>query len=179
MALAAGASLVNDISGLGDPDMAPVAAAAGGAVVVCHIQGRPRVANPDPRYGDLRGDVVAFLRERIGRARAAGIPGSRIVTDHGLDLGKSPEQSLDLLAHTADLVGLGHPVLLSASRKPFLGALLGTEVEDRWGASLATVVAAVHQGARIVRVHDVAATVAAVRCVEALVPLTEETPAGE
>lgn len=167
-ALAAGACLVNDVSGLGDAEMVHVAARAGAGVVVCHIQGRPRVANPDPVYGDLRGEVLAFLREGISRARAAGIPAARIVTDNGLDLCKSPSQSLELLAHTADLARLGHPVLLSASNKGFLGALVGTGVDDRWGAGLGALVAAVTQGARIVRVHDVAATVAVVRTVEAL-----------
>lgn len=167
-AIGAGASLINDISGLMDPKMVPLAAATGAGLVVCHIQGKPRVANPDPRYVDLRGEVDAYMRERIRRCREATIADERIVLDHGLDLGKSPRQSLELLAHTRDLADLGLPVLLSASNKPFLGALTDEPVDRRRAASLATAALAYCQGARILRVHDVTGTVRVTRVLEAI-----------
>lgn len=167
-AIGAGASLVNDISGLMDPDMVPVAARTGAGVVVCHIQGKPRVPNPDPRYDDLRGEVEVYMRERIGRCREAGMADERIVLDHGLDLGKSARQSLELLAHTRDLADMGMPVLLSASNKPFLGALLDRPVDARNPGSLATAALAYCQGARILRVHDVIGTVRVRRVLEAI-----------
>lgn len=167
-AIGAGASLINDISGLMDPDMVPVAARTGAGVVVCHIQGRPRVANPDPQYDDLRGEVVDYMTERVGRCREAGIADERVVLDHGLDLGKNPQQSLELLAHTRDLTDMGLPVLLSASNKPFLGALLDRPVDARNPASLATAAYAYCQGARILRVHDVIGTVRVRRVLEAI-----------
>lgn len=168
VAIDAGAALVNDISGLMDPEMVPLAARTGAGVVICHIQGKPRVANPDPRYRDLRGEVVEFMLERVHRCRVAGIEDERIVLDHGLDLGKSARQSLELLAHTRDLVDLGLPVLLSASNKPFLGALLDRPVDERNPASLATAALAFCQGARILRVHDVVGTVRVRRVLEAI-----------
>lgn len=167
-AIAAGASLINDISGLMDPEIVPVAARTGAGVVVCHIQGKPRVANPDPRYRDLRREVEEYMLERIARCREAGIADERIVLDHGLDLGKSPRQSLELLAHTRDLTEMGLPVLLSASNKPFLGALLDRPVDARNPASLATAALAYCQGARILRVHDVIGTVRVRRVLEAI-----------
>jgi dihydropteroate synthase len=153
----AGAVVGNDISGFADPDYLPVAARAGAAVVATHIRLAPRVADPDPRYDDVVEEVAAFLGERAGRARAAGIPPERIVVDAGLDLGKTAAQSLELLRHSARLAGLGHPLLLSASNKPFLGALLGLAVHDRGDASVGALAMGVALGCRIVRVHDVAA----------------------
>jgi dihydropteroate synthase len=153
----AGAVVGNDISGFADPDYLPVAARAGAAVVATHIRLAPRVADPDPHYDDVVEEVAAFLGERAGRARAAGIPPERIVVDAGLDLGKTAAQSLELLRHSARLAGLGHPLLLSASNKPFLGALLGLAVHDRGDASVGALAMGVALGCRIVRVHDVAA----------------------
>ena len=103
--------------------------------------------------------VRDFLDDRARRAAAAGIPPRRIVLDAGLDLGKTPEQSLTLLRSSATLAGLGHPLLLSASNKTFLGAVLGLEIDDRREASLAAAALGVSLGCRVVRVHDVAGTV--------------------
>lgn len=178
-AIDAGASLINDISGLMDPEMVPLAARTAAAVVVCHIQGWPRVANPDPQYADVRGEVDAFIRERVGHCRGAGIPDDRIVVDHGLDLGKSEEQSLELLAHTRDLADIGVPVLLSASNKRFLGALIDRPVDERNPASLATAALALCQGARILRVHDVVGTVRVREVLAAVLHAwAERAPAG-
>jgi dihydropteroate synthase len=157
-AFAAGAVVGNDISGFADPDYLPVAAEAGAAVVATHIRLAPRVADPDPRYADLVGDVEAHLVERARRAAEAGIPPDRIILDAGLDLGKTAEQSLTLLRASGRLAGLGFPLLLSASNKTFLGVLLGREITERREASLSAAALGVTLGCRILRVHDVAGT---------------------
>ena len=153
----AGAVLGNDISGFADPRYLDVAAAAGASVVATHIRLAPRVPDPDPQYDDVVADVRHFLAERIARARAAGIPEEKIVVDAGLDLGKTAEQSLELLRASARLADLGQPLLLSASNKTFLGVVLGLEIHDRTYASVAATAIGVALGCRVVRVHDVAA----------------------
>lgn len=158
-AFEAGAVLGNDISGFADPDYLDVAAAAGAGVVATHIRLAPRVADPDPRYNDLQGEVESFLDQRVQRALAAGVGPESIVVDAGLDLGKRPEHSLELLRATDRLVAnMGRPVLLSASNKTFLGWACGGEVTERREASLAAAALGVWKGARIVRTHDVAGT---------------------
>ncbi|MBA3955902.1 MAG: dihydropteroate synthase [Acidimicrobiia bacterium] len=153
-AYAAGAVVGNDISGFADPDYLAAAAEAGASVVATHIRIAPRVADPDPSYDDVVADVVHFLAERAGRAEAAGIPPERVMVDAGLDLGKTPEQSLRLLRESRHLAGLGYAVLLSASHKPFLGALLGLDVEDRHHASAAAHALGIVGGCRVLRAHD-------------------------
>ena len=152
-----GAVLGNDISGFGDPQYLPVASAAGAAVVATHIRLQPRVADPEPHYDDVVKDVAAFLVERAQRARAAGIPDSRIVLDAGLDLGKTASQSLELLRASDRLASLGWPLLLSASNKTFLGAVFGLEIGERREATIAAHSLGVSLGCRIVRAHDVRA----------------------
>jgi dihydropteroate synthase len=156
---AAGAVLGNDISGFGDPEYLEVAAAAGASVVATHIRLAPRVPDPDPVYGDLVADVCSYLEERTARAVDAGIAPTRVVIDAGLDLGKTAEQSLVLLRASEALASLGYPLLLSASNKTFLGAILGLEIDERRDASLAAAALGMARGCRIVRVHDVAGTV--------------------
>jgi dihydropteroate synthase len=151
-----GAVIGNDISGFGDPDYLPVAAAAGATVIATHIRLKPRVADPEPIYDDVVKDVAAFLVERAERALAAGVAADRIVLDAGLDLGKTWQQSLTLLRHSDELANLGFALLLSASNKTFLGKLLDLEVGDRREASHAATALGVIGGCRIVRVHDVA-----------------------
>lgn len=158
-AFAAGAVVGNDISGFGDAAYLAVAAAAGASVVATHIRLQPRVPDPEPRYDDLVGEVEAFLLDRARRAEAAGIPSQRVILDAGLDLGKTASQSLELLRASAGLARLGYPLLLSASNKRFLGDVLGLEVTARGNASLAAAALGIARGCRIVRVHDVAATV--------------------
>ncbi len=167
-ALSAGAQIVNDISGLADPQMAEVAARHGATVVVTHIKGKPRVANPEPTYDDLVGEVKGFLASRVETAKASGVSPDRIVVDAGLDLGKKASHSLALLKATDELLDLGHPVLVSASNKPFIGESLGLGLEERGIASLAAACFGILKGARLVRVHDVATTAAAVRMIEAI-----------
>lgn len=157
-AIAAGAVVGNDISGFADPDYLPVCAAGGASVVATHIRLAPRVADPDPRYDDLVGEVCAFLADRAARAVAAGIPPQRVMVDAGLDLGKSETQSLELLHRSDALVALGHPVFLSASNKRFLAHLLGTDVTQVGHGTLAAHVLGVMLGCRVLRAHDVKAT---------------------
>jgi dihydropteroate synthase len=157
-AYAEGAVIGNDISGLGDPDYAPAAAEHGAAVVITHIRLAPRVADPDPHYDDVVAEVAAFLTERAGRARAAGIPTERIVLDAGLDLGKTADQSLTLLRASQRLAGFGFPLLLSASNKTFLGKVLDLEITERGAASIGAAALGISWGCRIVRVHDVLGT---------------------
>ena len=158
-AYAEGAVVGNDISGFSDVDYLSVAAKAGATVIATHIRLRPRVADPDPRYADLVGDIGAFLLERAEWALAAGIPADRIVIDAGLDLGKTWQQSLELLRRSNRHAAMGFPLLLSASNKTFLGKLLGLEVPERSDASLAAAALGLILGCRILRVHDVAGTV--------------------
>jgi len=158
-AFAAGAVLGNDISGFSDRDYLQAAREASASVVATHIRLAPRVHDPDPRYENVVGEVCAFLQERGERAEAAGIEREKIVIDAGLDLGKTPQQSLELLKGTPALAALGYPVLLSASNKPFLGVLLDLAIEERREASLAAVAMGIALGCRVVRVHDVAGTI--------------------
>jgi dihydropteroate synthase len=158
---AVGASMGNDISGFGDPDYVVAAAEAGAAVVATHIRLKPRVADPDPVYDDLVNDVAAFLLDRAKRAEDAGIPPEQIIIDAGLDLGKTAAQSLTLLQASDHLVGLGYPLLLSASNKTFLGKMFDLEITERREASLAANAFGMALGCRILRVHDVAGVVRA------------------
>ena len=168
-----GAVLGNDISGFADPDYLDVAASAGAAVVATHIRLAPRVPDPDPQYEDVVSTVAHFLRERASRAMAAGIPADRIILDAGLDLGKTASQSLTLLRASEELAALGHPLLLSASNKTFLGTLFHLEIGERREASLAAAALGIARGCRVLRVHDVAGTV---RVRDALAAVLAERP---
>ncbi|HEX7168105.1 MAG TPA: dihydropteroate synthase [Acidimicrobiales bacterium] len=156
-AFGAGACVGNDISGFADAGYLPAAAGAGATVVATHIRLRPRVPDPEPEYP--RG-VVVEVRDRLVElargAEEAGLPRERIVLDAGLDLGKTWEQSVELLRASDRLAALGYPLLLSASNKTFLGRLLDLEVADRREASLAATSLGVARGCRLVRAHDVA-----------------------
>jgi dihydropteroate synthase len=164
----AGAVVGNDISGFGDPDYLDVAARHDASVVATHIRLKPRVADPDPHYDDLVADVTAFLLDRARRAEAAGLAPEQIALDAGLDLGKSPPQSAVLLRESDALAGYGYTLLLSSSNKRFLGELLDLDIDARRAASLASVAYGVAHGCRIVRVHDVAGSVAVCRMIEEL-----------
>jgi dihydropteroate synthase len=163
-----GAVMGNDISGFADPDYLGAAAEAGAAVVATHIRLAPRVRDPEPVYDDVLAVVGSFLADRAARAVAAGIPADQVVVDAGLDLGKTAEQSLTLLRGSAALARLGHPLLLSASNKTFLGAVLDLDIDSRGAASLAAAALGVSLGCRIVRAHDVAGTRAVCRSLAAV-----------
>jgi len=154
-ALKAGASLGNDISGFGDPTFLEVAERHQASVVATHVRLGPRIADPEPKYRDLLKEVREFLSERGRWAEIAGIPKQRIILDAGLDLGKTPIMSIQLLRRSADLTQLGYPVLLSASNKGFLGALVGAEIDGRREATWAAHALGIANGCRILRAHDV------------------------
>ena len=154
----AGAVVGNDISGFADPDYLPVAAAAGATVVATHIRLGPRSPTPNPPTTTWWATIEAFLLERARRAQDAGIRAERVLLDAGLDLGKTAAQSLTLLRASDRLAGLGYPLLLSASNKTFLGAVLDLELTARREASLAAAALGVTLGCRVLRVHDVAGT---------------------
>jgi dihydropteroate synthase len=158
-AFSAGAVLGNDISGFGDAHYLNEAAHAGASVVATHIRLQPRVPDPEPHYDDLVAEVEHFLLDCAHRAEAAGIGRGGILLDAGLDLGKSAAQSLELLRSSDRLASLGYPLLLSASNKRFLGDLLELSLSDRQDASLSAAALGIARGCRVVRAHDVAATV--------------------
>jgi len=159
-ALDAGAHLVNDCSGLADPDLARVVARHGAALVVMHVKGRLAVREPGRYvYDDPLAEISAFLRERAERAIAAGVDRDAIAIDPGLEFGKEPETDAAILARFGELTALGHPVLLAASRKSFLGRIVGKPASELLAASLAAAAIGIAAGARLVRAHDVAETV--------------------
>ena len=164
----AGAVLGNDISGFADPDYLHVAAEAGAAVVACHVRLAPRYADPEPVYGDLLGEVRDYLAERASWAAHVGLGRSRVLLDAGLDLGKTPAMSAELLRRGDHLAGLGYPVLLSASNKGFLGWLCGTEVGERRAAGAAAHTVGLIGGCGVIRAHDVRGTRRVVEVVAAL-----------
>jgi dihydropteroate synthase len=159
-ALAAGADMVNDVSALThDPDMAPLVAEAGVHVCLMHAQGDPRTMQDDPRYGDVVAEVTAALAARRDAALAAGIAADRIVLDPGIGFGKTVAHNLALMRALDRFRDLGHPVLLGASRKRFIGAITGVErPTDRLAGSLAAALFGAQQGVHILRVHDVPET---------------------
>jgi dihydropteroate synthase len=164
-ALDLGADIVNDIRALRDPGaLAELAAHPRAGVCLMHMRGDPPSMQRSPDYDD---DVVAevgrFLRERVEAAQAAGIAAERIVVDPGIGFGKTAAHNLELLRRQSELLDLGRPLLVGWSRKSTLGVVTGRAVGERVAASVAAALAAVQRGARIVRVHDVAATVDALR----------------
>jgi len=157
-AIGAGASIVNDVSGLRDPTLADVCAATGAALVVMHTRAAPRERLQDPElYGDITGEVIAFLRERIAVATAAGVAREQLIVDPGPDFAKTPAQTIRLLAEVERLHELSRPLLMAVSRKDFVGALTGRAPRERLAGTLAALAHGLDAGAHIFRVHDVAA----------------------
>ena len=157
-AIAAGARIVNDVSGLRDPELAEVCAQTGAALVLMHTRAAPKQRLQDPDlYGDVVGEVQAFLGERIEQALALGVDPEQIILDPGPDFAKTPAQTIELLAGLGRLHELGRPLLMAISRKDFIGALTGRPPRERLPGTLAALAHGVSAGARIFRVHDVAA----------------------
>jgi dihydropteroate synthase len=154
-AVGAGAILINDISGLADIHMAAVAAASGAALVVMHIQGRPKVRQFNPRYRSVVDEVYQFLETQTARAEAAGVAGSHLLVDPGFSFGKAPEHDLEILRRLGEFRSLGYPIYLATSRKNYIRDLLGLPVEDLLEGTAAAVAYGLAQGARLVRTHDV------------------------
>ncbi len=159
-ALAAGATLVNDVTALrAAPELAELTAAAGAQLCLMHMQSPPNQPPVPPRYGDIVAEVKSFLEERMAFAIAHGVPEDRIILDPGFgggSFGKDAAQNLELLRRLPELVALGRPVLVGTSRKGFLGDITGRPIDERLPATIATNVIAYAAGARIFRVHDVA-----------------------
>jgi dihydropteroate synthase len=156
-AIAAGAAIVNDVSGLRDPGLAAVCARTGAALVLMHTRAEPKQRLQDPdRYDDVVADVLAFLAERIGVARARGVRDEQLILDPGPDFAKTPAQTIALLRRLDELHALGRPLLLAVSRKDFVGALTGRGPRERLAGTLAAVGHGVDAGAHVLRVHDVA-----------------------
>ncbi|MPV36192.1 dihydropteroate synthase [Georgenia subflava] len=169
--VAAGADVVNDTSGLREPAMADVVAATGATIVIAHSLAAPHTHHPRPTYGDVVTEVADFLRQRVELARARGVRDEQIVIDPGHDLNKNTDHSLELIRRLPEIAALGYPTLVALSRKDFVGETLGRPRSDRLPGSLAAAALCVLGGARIVRTHDVAATVDAVRMTEAVLGL--------
>ena len=168
-ALAAGADLVNDVTGLHDPEVLDVVAAHGAGYVAMHHGGRPRTRPFRVSYDpDVTTAVVAHCRALAARAIAAGIPASRVIVDPGHDFQKTTAHSLELSRRLPELAALGHPVLVALSNKDFVGETLDRPLADRVDGSLAATVFSILRGAHLVRVHEVQRTVDAVRMTEAL-----------
>jgi dihydropteroate synthase len=167
-ALAAGADVVNDPSGLHDPRLAEVAAEAGAGLVVMHTGGPPRTRPHRPAYADVVAEVRAFLADRVALARRRGVAADRLIVDPGHDFHKNTFHSLELTRRLGELAGLGHPLLVALSNKDFVGETLDLPVAERLEGSLAAAAFAVAAGASIVRVHDVRPTVRVVRMTEAI-----------
>jgi len=159
-ALAAGADIVNDVNALRSPGaLDAIAAHPSCGVCLMHMHGTPETMQQRPAYGDVIDEVVEFLRERTAALAGAGVANERVVVDPGIGFGKTVEHNLALLRRQQELLAIGRPLLLGWSRKSTLGAVTGRAVGERGAASLAAVLIGVQRGARIVRVHDVAATV--------------------
>jgi dihydropteroate synthase len=181
VALEAGATIVNDVSAFRfDPELAGLVAEREADCCLMHMLGEPRTMQENPRYDDVVADVKAFLEERLAAATRAGVPEERIQLDPGIGFGKTTEHNLELLRRLDELVAIGRPIVIGASRKSFLGRITGRDVTERVPATVATTVLAFERGARVFRVHDVAATVDALKVTAATfrgrMPATAPSP---
>jgi dihydropteroate synthase len=157
-AIAAGARIVNDVSGLRDPELADVCAQTGAALIVMHTRAAPRERLQDPDlYEDITAEVAGFLRERVAVALARGVAPEQLILDPGPDFAKTPAQTITLLSDLTPLHELARPLLMAISRKDFIGALTDRSPRERLPGTLAALAHGVEQGAHIFRVHDVAA----------------------
>ncbi|MFN8162222.1 MAG: dihydropteroate synthase [Solirubrobacterales bacterium] len=169
VALDAGATMVNDVTALrSDPGIAGLCAERDADLVLMHMLGTPRTMQQDPTYEDVVDEVRGFLEERLELAVAAGVPESRVWLDPGIGFGKTLEHNLELLRRLDELVALGRPVLVGASRKSFIGKIDGSEVSERLGGTIAASVLAARAGAAALRVHDVAEMAQALRMAAAI-----------
>jgi dihydropteroate synthase len=168
-ALFAGASIVNDVSGLRDPKMIEVVAEHDAAAVIMHMKGEPMSMQVAPRYRDVVADIIGFLHERVAAAETGGVSPAKIMIDPGIGFGKTIEHNLEILSRLREFKVLGKPVVIGVSRKSFIGKLTGSPAQERLEGSLAAAVLAVKEGANIVRVHDVLQTVKALKVANAII----------
>ncbi|SVA88425.1 uncharacterized protein METZ01_LOCUS141279, partial [marine metagenome] len=168
-ALDAGASIVNDIAANREsPEMWQVVAEAKAGYICMHMQGTPQTMQAEPHYDDVLREVGDFFSERLAKLAEQGVSGEQVALDPGIGFGKELKHNIKLLSGIHELIMSGRPLLIGASRKSFIGKLLGTPSNERLPASLACAACAAAKGAHVVRVHDVAETVQAVRMTEAL-----------
>jgi dihydropteroate synthase len=163
-AIQAGARIVNDVSAFRHaPEMAGLVASAGAGCCLMHMLGEPQTMQENPVYDDVVDDVKAFLEERLGFAVSEGVPEDKVWLDPGIGFGKTIDHNLELLRRLDEIVAIGRPVVVGTSRKSFLGKITGREPQDRVAATVATNVMALERGAAVFRVHDVRATVDALK----------------
>ena len=167
-ALFAGASVVNDVSGLRDHRMVKIVAEHDAGVIIMHMQGEPRTMQVNPRYKDVVADIKSFLEERIAAAEDGGIASRRIMIDPGIGFGKTVDHNLEILARLREFKSLGKPLVIGVSRKGFIGKISGAPADQRLPGSIAVAVLAVKEGADVVRVHDVPETVQALKLEQAI-----------
>jgi dihydropteroate synthase len=168
-ALRCGASMINDISALqADPEMASVAAEAGVPVVLMHMKGTPADMQVQPVYRDVAGEIIGFLQEALDRAVRGGIRRDRIIVDPGIGFGKTFDHNLEILKDLGRFQCLNAPLLVGSSRKAFIGRILNKEVHERDTGTMATVAAAVMNGAHMVRVHNVKQAMETVKVIDAI-----------
>ncbi|HSQ22698.1 MAG TPA: dihydropteroate synthase [Coriobacteriia bacterium] len=164
-----GASVVNDVSGFRDAGMIEVAAACDAGLVVMHMLGEPKTMQAEPRYDAVVAEVGAYLAAHAAMLEGAGVAADRICVDPGIGFGKTTEHNLEIIRRLPELAELGYPVLVGASRKRFIGEITGeSEPTRRLGGSVAAALAAIARGASVVRVHDVAETLQALRVWQAI-----------
>jgi dihydropteroate synthase len=168
-ALDMGADMVNDVSGMRNDVMVELVAERSVPVVIMHMKGEPRNMQENPEYHDLIGEIGEFLKGSIRKAMEGGIEPSNIVIDPGIGFGKTVEHNLEILRRLGELRDIGHPILVGASRKSFVGKVLGLEVGERLEGSLAAMAVAIINGANIVRVHDVKESVRVARLTDAII----------
>jgi dihydropteroate synthase len=171
-AVAAGATMINDVLALQEPGSLEAAVELAVPVCLMHMQGRPRTMQENPQYDAVASDVTAFLRARAEQCIEAGVAADNIVVDPGFGFGKTHAHNVEMLTNLRQLSALGYPVLVGLSRKSTLGEITGREVLDRLPGSIAAAVVAVMHGAQIVRVHDVRETVDALKVVSAVLDPT-------
>jgi dihydropteroate synthase len=167
-AISAGASVINDTTGIHDGRLADVVAASDATLVITHSLAAPRQPAPHPRYDDVAREVAAFLRDRVDFALSRGIPEDRLIIDPGHDLNKNTVQTLELTRRLAEVTTLGFPTLAAVSNKDFIGESLDRDKQDRLAGTLAAATVSAMLGARILRVHQVREAVDATRMVEAI-----------
>jgi dihydropteroate synthase len=166
--LAAGASVINDTTGLQDRDLAAVVAAGQASVVITHSKAQPRQHFPRPHYDDIASEIKNFLMERVQHVVDAGVPEDKIILDPGHDLNKNTFHSLELTRRLTEIADIGLPLLAAVSNKDFVGEATGLSKADRLAPTIAAATACMLSGARILRMHDVAHAVAAAHMVEAI-----------
>ena len=172
-AIAAGAGVINDTSGMWDPAMLGVVAASDATLVLTHSKGEPRAEKSRPVYDDVVGEVIKYLRGKVDAALAGGMPLERLVIDPGHDLNKNTLHSLEITRRFDEIAAIGLPTLAAVSNKDFIGESIGREQGQRLAGSLAAATVCILNGARIIRMHDVRASVDAVRMTEAILGMRQ------